>query len=66
MTRYEKIKQELTIEKVAEYMELYDDSYCTKICEEKTGDRYECPYKPIYSDQCHKCAIEYLNMEVEE
>ena len=47
-------------------MNLYDDSYCTEICELKTGDRYECPYNSKTLDQCHKCAIEYLNMEVEQ
>ncbi len=65
MTRYEKIKQELTIEKMAEYIYLSDISYCTEIRELKTGDKHECPYSTATVEQCHKCAIEYLNMEVE-
>ncbi len=66
MTRFEKIKQELTIEKVAEYLEDEGDGYCYEVCEKKTGNRYKCPHQDKNPRPCFDCAIEYLSEEVKD
>lgn len=43
MTRFEKIKQELTLEKMAEFIDGCCDEYCFEMCERKTSNKYKCP-----------------------
>lgn len=64
MTRFEKIKQELTIEQVAEYVDNHDGRYCFEMCKKKTGNKYECPHEDKVEIPCFACAIEYLSEEV--
>lgn len=64
MTRFEKIKQNLTIEQVVEYLNKHSDGYCYDMCEKHTGNKYKCPYAPV--EDCHKCAIEWLSEEVSD
>lgn len=64
MTRYEKIKQELTIEKVAKWLDENDDCYCFEVCKNATGHRHVCPHKNKIGFSCYDCAMEWLNMEV--
>lgn len=65
MTRYEKLMQELTIEKMAETLYSGESEYCITMCKLKTGNKYTCPINTSEKEDCIKCAIEYLMMEVE-
>ena len=66
MTRYEQIMRGLTIEKMLKYLYDYDENYCKTICKMKSGNEYTCPYDAKDLEQCKKCAIDYLMMEVDE
>ena len=63
-TRFEKIKKELTIEQLAEYLEDFSDGYCYEMCQKKTGNKYKCPYED--NPDCRGCIFEWLNMEVND
>ena len=66
MTRFEKIKQELTLEKMAEFIDGCCDEYCFEMCERKTGNKYKCPAAKATDDKCLKCAMEWLQEEVKD
>lgn len=63
MTRYEKLVQDLTIEKMAETLYNGESEYCITMCKLKSGDKYTCPINATTKEECIKCAIEYLMME---
>ena len=74
MTRFEKIKAELTLEKLVDILlegEIHTN-YCFDTCLKATGDKYHCPYdngaddlSRWDKDRCRKCAEEWLKEEVE-
>lgn len=73
MTRFDKIKAELTLEKLADILlegEIHTN-YCFDTCLKATGDKYHCPYdngaddlSRWDKDRCRKCAEEWLKEEV--
>ena len=65
MTRYEKLVQELIIEKMAETLYNGESEYCITMRKLKSGDKYTCSFEVTTKEECIKCAIEYLMMEVE-
>ena len=66
ITRFEKIKRDLTIEQVAKHIEVYRDNYCFEMCEKETGYKYRCPHDESDIDRCYKCALEWLQTEVDD
>lgn len=66
ITRFEKIKRDLTIERVAKYLYNHCEGYCFEMCKKKTGNITQCPHEDKVARPCFDCAIEYLSEEVKD
>lgn len=62
MTEFERIKA-MSFDELAEFLNGAIDDICFEICEDKTGNKFQCP------DECHdcsKCIKQWLESEVED
>ncbi len=62
MTNIERIKA-MNIQEMAEFLDGAIDDICFEICEDKTGNKFQCPDECI---NCSKCITQWLESEVED